>query len=161
MKTERYYMRDSETNELWCLDYKFLSGSKKLKSEPIQSYWWQDRYSLTALVTLIYMLLQQLLKNRISQFYLQAGVVRLLIPQPHQSRMNSQTGGLQVFCFFVYTHRPFLGVQGLPDTQGVVSLIRPFPRDHPHLVAREPWKEAVCLRTSRYQIFPRETVSLR
>jgi hypothetical protein len=32
MKTERYYMRDSETNELWCLDYKFLSGETKIKS---------------------------------------------------------------------------------------------------------------------------------
>lgn len=27
---ERYYVRDSETNELWCLDYRFLSGEKHL-----------------------------------------------------------------------------------------------------------------------------------
>lgn len=26
MKAERYYVRDSETNELWCFDYRFLSG---------------------------------------------------------------------------------------------------------------------------------------
>lgn len=24
--SERYYIRDSETNELWCFDYKFYSG---------------------------------------------------------------------------------------------------------------------------------------
>lgn len=29
---QRYYIRDSETNELWCLDYKFLSGEVELKS---------------------------------------------------------------------------------------------------------------------------------
>jgi hypothetical protein len=28
--SERYYIRDSETNELWCLDYKYLSGEVKL-----------------------------------------------------------------------------------------------------------------------------------
>ncbi len=33
MKTERYYVRDSETNELWCLDYKFISGEKKLTAK--------------------------------------------------------------------------------------------------------------------------------
>jgi hypothetical protein len=27
---QRYYIRDSETNELWCLDYKFLSGDVKV-----------------------------------------------------------------------------------------------------------------------------------
>lgn len=29
--SQRYYIRDSETNELWCLDYKFLSGEAELK----------------------------------------------------------------------------------------------------------------------------------
>ena len=28
---QRYYVRDSETNELWCLDYKYLSGDIKIK----------------------------------------------------------------------------------------------------------------------------------
>lgn len=28
--SERYYIRDSETNELWCLDYRFLSGESSL-----------------------------------------------------------------------------------------------------------------------------------
>jgi hypothetical protein len=28
--SERYYIRDSETNELWCLDYKYLSGDVKI-----------------------------------------------------------------------------------------------------------------------------------
>lgn len=31
-KNERYYIRDSETNELWCLDYKFLSGDVDIQS---------------------------------------------------------------------------------------------------------------------------------
>lgn len=28
--SERYYIRDSETNELWCFDYKYLSGGSHL-----------------------------------------------------------------------------------------------------------------------------------
>lgn len=28
--SERYYIRDSETNELWCLDYKYLSGDSSI-----------------------------------------------------------------------------------------------------------------------------------
>ncbi len=32
MKAERYYVRDSETNELWCLDYSFISGKKQVLS---------------------------------------------------------------------------------------------------------------------------------
>ncbi len=27
---ERYYLRDSETNELWCFDYRIMSGEVKL-----------------------------------------------------------------------------------------------------------------------------------
>jgi hypothetical protein len=30
--SERYYIRDSETNELWCLDYRYLSGEESLSS---------------------------------------------------------------------------------------------------------------------------------
>lgn len=29
----RYYLRDSETNELWCFDYQYLSGDKHIKTE--------------------------------------------------------------------------------------------------------------------------------
>ncbi len=31
--SERYYIRDSETNELWCLDYRFMSGDSTLETE--------------------------------------------------------------------------------------------------------------------------------
>ena len=31
--TERYYIRDSETNELWCLDYKYFSGDTRVTSQ--------------------------------------------------------------------------------------------------------------------------------
>jgi len=31
--SQRYYIRDSETNELWCLDYKFISGVAKLTTK--------------------------------------------------------------------------------------------------------------------------------
>lgn len=30
MKAERYYVRDSETNELWCFDSRFFSGALQL-----------------------------------------------------------------------------------------------------------------------------------
>ena len=30
---QRYYVRDSETNELWCLDYKYLSGDITIKEK--------------------------------------------------------------------------------------------------------------------------------
>ena len=27
---QRYYLRDSETNEMWCFDYEFFSGEKHI-----------------------------------------------------------------------------------------------------------------------------------
>lgn len=30
---QRYYIRDSETNELWCFDNKYLSGKTILKTK--------------------------------------------------------------------------------------------------------------------------------
>ncbi len=30
---QRYYVRDSETNELWCFDYSFLSGDSTILTD--------------------------------------------------------------------------------------------------------------------------------
>lgn len=27
---QRYYLRDSETNELWCFDYSYFSGDSQI-----------------------------------------------------------------------------------------------------------------------------------
>ncbi len=27
---DRYYVRDSETNELWCFDYRYLNGTSHI-----------------------------------------------------------------------------------------------------------------------------------